>query len=408
MLDQLDRIRLALAVAVLASAPAAAQKTIEAPPVLLFDRDTLASNRQKLKEGDAGIGAAVAALRKEADRALAMRPPSVMDKPKTAASGDRHDYFSYGPYWWPDPTKPGGLPYIRRDGETNPESKTGTDDHAFDDLTEAVETLGLAFWFTGDDRYARKAALLTRVWFLDPATRMNPNFQHAQAIPGVSPGRGIGLIESRQLMRVNEGLALLGGSPAWSAIDRTSYRAWLEKFYEWITTSPNGRDEAKAENNHGTWYDAQVAHLALRLNRNEDARKLLNGGIGRRLVAGIEPDGSQPKELARTRSLSYSLFNLEALFTCARLGAHVGIDWWSYKSRDGRSLYQAVSYVAPYLDAAKAWPKKDVDDVDRLRILPLVIEYVQHDDVPALHSLIPQYLAKADPGARWRLLYTLP
>jgi len=399
-----------LSLAVLVSASAAGVETAKPKPpsVLLFDRDTLASNRQKLKSGDPSIVAAVSALRKDADRAVAMKAPSVMDKPKPAASGDRHDYFSYGPYWWPDPSKPGGLPYIRRDGDVNPESKTGTDDLAFDDLTEAVETLGLAYWFTGDDRYARKAALLTRVWFLDPATRMNPNFQHAQAIPGVSPGRGIGLIESRQLMRVNEGLALLGDSSAWTTADRSAYRAWLQKFYEWITTSPNGRDEAKAENNHGTWYDAQTAYLALLLGHYEDARKKLNTGLHRRVEAGIEPDGSQPKELARTRSLSYSLFNLEALFACARLGARVGVDWWTYESRDGRSLHKALSYVAPYLDAAKAWPRKDVDDVDRLRILPLVVEYVQHDDDPALHALIPQYLPRADPGARWRLLHTLP
>ncbi|MFM9078530.1 MAG: alginate lyase family protein, partial [Opitutaceae bacterium] len=110
----------------------------------------------------------------------------------------------------------------------NPESRSHGDMLAFRRTCESVRTLGLAFHFTGDERYARKAAQLARVWFLDRATRMNPNFQHAQGIPGRSPGRGTGLIEARHLMLLNDGLALLAGSAAWPAADATAIRAWLE------------------------------------------------------------------------------------------------------------------------------------------------------------------------------------
>jgi hypothetical protein len=373
----------------------------------LFDGKALARNRQLLKDGDKQLTPALARLRSEADRALAAKEPSVMDKKLLPVSGDKHDYFSYGPYWWPDPTKPDGLPYIRRDGEVNPESDTGTDDIAFGQVCSAVETLGLAYWFTGDARYATKAASFVRVWFLDPKTRMNPNFQHAQAIPGITPGRGIGLIESRRLMGLNEGLSLFGESSGLAPAERKAFGVWLDAFYVWLTTSSNGRDESKEENNHGTWYDAQTAHLALVLDRKDEARAILTRGLDARLAKHVEPDGSQPRELARTRSLNYSLFNLEALFACAALAEHVGVDWWKFTTKDGRSLGRALAYVAPYVDPAKAWPKQDVAPGDRSRLLPLFAQYLKHNDDAAIRTLYRAHGATAK-DARFRLLSPPP
>jgi hypothetical protein len=375
-----------------------------ARPKGLFDASALERNRRLLKEGDAQLAPALARLRDEAERSLAAREPSVMDKKLLPASGDKHDYFSNGPYWWPDPTKPDGLPYIRRDGEVNPESDTGTDDIAFGQVCSAVETLGLAYWFTGEERFATKAGSFVRTWFLDAKTRMNPNFQHAQAIPGITPGRGIGLIESRRLMGLNEGLALLAESKALTTAERKAFGLWLEAFYVWLTTSANGRDEAKEENNHGTWYDAQTAHLALVLGRTDDARAILTRGLDSRLSKHIEPDGSQPRELARTRSLNYSLFNLEAMVACAVLGGHVGVDWWSFKTRDGRSLARALGYVAPFVDPAKPWPKQDVGAGDRSRLLPLFAEYLKHNDDASIRALYREHGAKVN-DQRFRLLF---
>ena len=371
----------------------------------LFSMPSLVAARASLDRGDAQLKPALEALRADAEEALKMKPASVMDKPRASASGDKHDYFSYGPYWWPDPAKPGGLPYIRRDGEVNPTTREDTDDAAFSRLGPAVETLGLAYWFTGDERYANKAAALVRIWFLDPATRMKPNFQHAQAIPGITDGRGIGIIEARRLMDVNEGLALIAGSKAWSNSDRTAFHGWLAAFYEWLTTSSNGHDEQAAQNNHGSWYDVQVAHLALVLGRNADAKKILTEGLTRRLAKQIEPDGSQPLELARTKSLNYSLYNLEALFGCARLAEHVGVDWWSYATPDGRSLRAALRKLAPYVDPAKLWPKTDIRPADRNQILPLLARYLAHGDDPEFRSLFEQHAASDAPAARWRLKF---
>lgn len=253
----------------------------------LFSAPALIAARARLSRGDAQLQPAYAKLREDAEDALKLKAASVMEKPRVSASGDKHDYFSYGPYWWPDPTKPDGLPYIRRDGERNPAALENTDDAAFSLLGPAIETLGLAYWFSGEERYAQKAAGLARVWFLDPATRMNPNFQHAQAIPGITDGRGIGIIEARRLMNVNEGLALIAGSPAWTEADRAAFNTWLSAFYDWLTMSTNGRAEQAAKNNHGTWYDAQAAHLALVLGRTADAKTILVGGLTNRLAQQV-------------------------------------------------------------------------------------------------------------------------
>ncbi|MDI1250249.1 MAG: alginate lyase family protein [Lacunisphaera sp.] len=378
------------------------------PRTFLIPAAAIADSRRSLDRGESSLQAALTSLRAEADAALALRPLSVMDKPLTAASGDKHDYFSYGPYWWPDPAKADGLPFIRRDGEVNPASRDRSDYKAFAQVSTAIETLGLAYWFTRDERYARQAARLARVWFLDPATRMNPHLQHAQAIPGLTDGRGIGIIESRQLISVNEGLALLAGSSAWNPADRAAYQSWLAAFYEWLTTSPNGRDEQREHNNHGTWYDAQVAHLALVLDRPADAAAILAAGLTRRLAAHITPDGAQPHELARTKSLDYSLYNLDALFACAELARHVGLDWWSYTTSDGRSLRAALVYLAPYIDPAKPWPKPDLHDGDRSRLVPLLDQFLHHRDDPALRKILAPFASSSAADSRWRLIHNRP
>src|SRR5207302_773663 len=83
-------------------------------------------------------------------------------KRRVPPSGDKHDYVSMGPYWWPNPAKRGGLPYVRRDGERNPEMRDDYDAPRLAATTGAVTTLGLAYYFTDDEKYARRAALLLR------------------------------------------------------------------------------------------------------------------------------------------------------------------------------------------------------------------------------------------------------
>jgi hypothetical protein len=382
-----------------------AMRAGEAPRTFGLNADRLVTARVRLAAGDERFASSLVLLRVEADRLMKLQPASVMDKTRTAASGDKHDYFSFAPYWWPDPKKSDGLPYIRDDGRVNPDSKRGTDSGAFSRTCNAVETLGLTYWFTRDERYAQKAATLTRTWFLDVATRMNPSLEYAQAIPGINNGRGIGILEARHLCNLVDGLALIAGSPAWSAADSTAMTGWLTAYYEWVTTSKNGREEAAAENNHGSWYDVQVVALALNLGRVADAKKIVTQATTKRIQRQIEPDGRQPLELARTKSLDYSCFNLEALVRLARLGESVGVDLWEFSTSDGRNLRAALRLVALYADPAKKWPKEDIKATDRTRILPLLVEALRHGPDASLSAPLAQHLGPAASGEYWRFVW---
>jgi len=289
-----------------------------------------------------------------AEKALTAGPFSVMQKTRVPPSGDKHDFLTIAPYWWPDPTKPGGLPYIRRDGETNPESKQGTDDGTFLKMTEAVKTLAEAYRTTHDERFGARAALLLRTWFLDPMTRMNPNLDYGQAIPGRNTGRGAGIISTRYLVRVVDAARVLEASPNWTRADREGLRAWSASFAQWLQTSSNGRDESDAENNHGTWYEAQLTALLLYTGQKDEAKKRFD--IAKKKVASqIERDGRQPRELERTRSWSYSVMNLDGWFTVARFGEEGGVDLWNFRTADGRSLRTALDYLVPVAAGTAKW-----------------------------------------------------
>ena len=330
----------------------------------------------------------LAKLLLEAGQALQLREASVMDKTRLAASGDKHDYVSLGPYWWPDPEKPNGLPYIRKDGNVNPESRSGTDERAMKATCRAVETLGLAFWFTGQERYAIKAAALLRTWFLHPATRMNPNLQYAQAIPGITSGRGIGIIDTHNFIALQDSLALLAGSGAWTQSDQTAMQEWLKNYYQWLRSSANGLDEASELNNHGTWYDALTVALALGTGHIDDARSILQALPTKRLAVQLDLQGRQPLELARTNSLNYSIFNLTAYLYLAQLGQAAGVDVWKLSTTDGKTIASALHAIAPYADPNKPWPQVDLQNGDRAKLVALLVQALQLREDPLLRATV--------------------
>ena len=335
----------------------------------------LAEAKTRLAGGDQSLQPAINSLVKEAEQALQVSPPSVMQKSKMPPSGDKHDYMSVGPYWWPDPSRPGGLPYIRRDGKVNPESLG----EAFDlrrirSMGNTVETLALAYYFTGREAYAEHAARWLRVWFLDSGTRMNPNMNFAQGVPGVNTGRGTGIIEGRELVSAADAAGLLAGSSAWTQQDDEALKAWLKIYLDWLLASENGREEASARNNHGTFYDVQAMRLALVLGRTDLARQIVEAAKQKRILVQIEPDGRQPFELERTAAFGYSRFNLEALFALATLGEHVGVDLWHYRLPGGQiALPKALDFLLPYvIDPSKKWPYAQIKDFKRADFAPLL------------------------------------
>jgi len=300
------------------------------------------------------------AVTSSAEKAMHEGPFSVMQKTVVPPSGDKHDYMSQAPYFWADPSKPNGLPYIRHDGERNPELKKISDHDNLGRLGDDSRNLALAFYLTGNKTYGARAALLIRTWFLDTATRMNPNLEFGQGIPGINTGRGIGLIETRSLMSVTDAAGLLAGSKDWSSADQAGLSAWLQQFLTWMRTSQKGKDEDAAKNNHGTWYDLQVVDYALFLGDRQLAIDTLERVKTRRIAVQIEPDGRQPLELARTNAFSYSIGNLDGLMQLAWLGKQVGVDLWGFRTEDNRSIPGALDFLVLYATGAMQWDYQQI------------------------------------------------
>jgi Alginate lyase len=354
---------------VLCTAAGFAQQKADGPPrVFLLDgQKLLIVKAAKSHEYDA----AVKTIESAAKRSLSGEIYSVTAKSIIPPSGDKHDYMSQAPYFWPDPKSKDGLPYIRRDGERNPEIEKIADHKNMDEMVSAVENLALAYYLRGDEAYAARAVALLRAWFLDPGTKMNPNLNFGQGIPGVTTGRGIGLIETRWLPRVCDTMGLLAGSKALTAPDKKGIEEWFDKFLSWMEASKNGRDEAAAENNHGTFYDVQVASFALFLGRTELARNVLETAKKKRIARQVEPDGSQPLELERTKGWSYSVMNLEGLIILAELGEKAGVDLWNYRTPDGRGIRGALEYLYPFSTGAK-WKHQQIGEWQPQILFPLM------------------------------------
>ncbi len=379
-------------VAKLAAAPAPAQD--HALRYFGASPDSLAKAKERLAAGDKNLAKALKKLIEDADEALEAKPVSVMQKEKTPPSGDKHDYMSLAPYYWPDPQSKDGQPYLRHDGKVNPESRDpkANDSGSVKTMGETIATLALAYHFTGSEAYAAHASKFARVWFLDPATRMNPHFKYAQAVPGKSEGRGTGILEARNIANAADSLGLLAKSPSWPVANQKALDAWLGTFLDWLLTSDAGQDEHAAKNNHGTFYDVMTARLALCLGRNDVAWRIVEEAKQRRIALQIAPDGRQPFELSRTTSFSYSRFNLEALCELATLGQHAGVDLWHFTTDDGRSIRKAIDYMLPYADVpAKAWPLQQIKEKHEDGLLPIFRQATLTYGGHAYESIIAKY-----------------
>jgi hypothetical protein len=343
----------------------------QSPKVFSIDIKNLVTAKLKIKNGDKQALAAYQDLIRSADKSLSAGPFSVMNKTQDPPSGDKHDYMSLAPYFWPNPNTPNGLPYIRKDGEHTPETKDIRDKDDMGKMGNAVETLSLAYYFSGNEKYAERSAYLIRTWFLLPQTKMNSNVNFGQAVKGANEGRKEGVLETRGFAKVIDVIGLLQGSKAWTLQDQKNMQSWITDFLAWMQTSPIGKAEMNADNNHGTWFDAQRLAYALYLGDKDLANEICKYAI-KRLDIQMDNSGNFPKEMARTKTLGYTCFNMDAFFQIAILAEKTDVDLWNVVTPSGKSLRKGIENLAPYFSKEKVWPGKQIAPFNFSGEIPLI------------------------------------
>lgn len=286
---------------------------------------------------------------------------NLQEKPVTITSfiaersaGDNHDFYSEGDYWWPDSLNPEG-PYIRLDGQTNPENFVAHR-HAMIRFSSIVGNLTSAYLLTKDKKYADAVMQHVRAWFVDKETFMRPNLQYAQAIKGVATGRGIGIIDTVHLMEVAQSLRKLEEANAISGEDINGSKKWFTDYLEWISTHPYGIDEMNAKNNHGTCWVMQAAVFA-RYVDDANMIKLCSDRYKEILLPDqMAEDGSFPRETTRTKPYGYSLFNLDAMATICQTLSTETDNLWAYTVDNGKNIQKGIHFIYPYVMDKQSWP----------------------------------------------------
>lgn len=354
--------------------------TAQLPQLFLEDAAKIATIKKGAASGK-NTQENIRQLSRKADKLLGQQFGSVMDKKYAPPCGNMHEYYSKARYYWPDPAQPDGKPYIRKDGLKNPDNDLISDDKNFDDLISGINTLSWAYYFTDEEKYAEKSVELLRYWFLDTATFMLPNLNHAQVRTGIDTGVSSGIIDTHQLPLVVDAIGLLRSSKKWKPSDEQGMKQWFTDYLYWLRTSKNGIKEGQAKNNHGTFYDLQVVTIALFCRQNEVAEKMLQSEF-ERIASQFEPDGKQPLELERTNALGYSTFNLQAWTMLASAAETKGIDLWHYETADGRSIKKAIDFLLPFVTKGRKWEYEQIGSyktADFYRILVIAAEKFKDD-----------------------------
>jgi hypothetical protein len=369
-------LRASLFASVLSLTLAAATAHAQAPPrVFLLNPSTLAA--QKAHPDPAILKLATHA----ADLALNVEPMTVTSKPLTPPSGDKRDYTSLARYWWPNPDTPNHLPYVRHDGRVNPEINTIPDHELLTRTNESARALALGFFLTGKEIYAAHAAQLLRTFYF------------AQYIPGLDTGRGAGVLDGRSIAFAVDAVGMLAGSQAWTPADQQAMNAWFTRYYHWLTTNKNALKEKAAPNNHGSWYAAQTASVAMFLNQQNDAAAIAEAVRNQRIPSQFDAAGLQKYGLARTNSFSYSAFNLEALTELNAIVAATGIDLFKPAKPNAPGLLTGIDALLPF-DDTHPWPHEQINNHLYDSLCPALFRAAAYTHNPKYTEAQPRFHCK--------------
>lgn len=354
MITLLKRIIISVVFTVTVHTGVFAQSTVT------YDDNRMAALKEAYLNRDQRVLPYINSIIESAEKYFIDRPFNIVSNKKhIAPSKDPRDYVSLSRYWWPNPDAKDGLPYIRFDGKSNPELEE-YDYRKITELEGVVSNLGLLYYFTGTERYAKRAAGILREWFLDPVTGMNPNMIYAQSVPGMMTLRGTGILDARSIVYAMNGAKLIEGSKYWSNNDKIALQEWIKAFLYWMQNSTQGQMEFKAANNHGLWYDVTRMAMCCYLDDYTSMKSIISTSLLPRLDQQQERDGSFPQELVRTLGLSYTTFVLDALYEASDIAAKAGLDLWSITTEKGSSIAKGVEFAFQYYINPGRWPFQQI------------------------------------------------
>lgn len=294
-----------------------------------------------------------------AEKYMEQEPLSVTFHKSPAISGNIHDYYSEGPYWWPDPQNPEG-PYIRRDGEHNPD-RFNFHNADMSKMASAVIVLCQAGLFLENSKYLEKAMELIRVWFLDDETKMNPHLEYAQAIRGICDGRSIGIIDTYEFIKVVAGANIIEEAVLYTE-EISALKEWFREYATWLNTSKNGLEEKHYFNNHANWWNTQVATFCAFCGNEELLNECFENYKNNIIVNQLDSEGKFIDEITRTRSYTYTIMNTEACVIICEIAFHMGIDLWNYEAENGNSLKKSVEFFKPFYNNPFIWEYEQIND----------------------------------------------
>ncbi|WAJ72263.1 alginate lyase family protein [Catenovulum adriaticum] len=291
---------------------------------------------------------------KKADQYLNSPVKTITADKAERSLGGLHDFYSEGDYWWPDPDDI-SAPYIRRDGESNPNNFV---EHRLSLMrfSEIVASLTSAYIISSDTTYADKAAQHVSAWFADEKTRMNPSLLYGQAIKGRHSGRSIGIIDTVHLVEVAKSIPFLIEANVFTPEDKNKILAWFSSYLNWLNTHEYGLTEKHHPNNHGVAWSLQAATFARLVNDQSTINWVRQQFKQVYLTEMMDQQGGFPAELARTKPYGYSLFVLDIMAGVAQIASNEQNDLWHFKLADGRGMQLAVEFMRPYILNKNAWP----------------------------------------------------
>ena len=336
------------------------------------DYDVLSSNKTKIENGDKVLNRAKSELIKDANRIVRVGEIyTVVNKKQLPPSQSRNDYYSLAPYWWPDANKIDKQPYVRKDGKVNPESKEVTDSYMLGSLSNDVYTLGLAYFYTDDEKYAKWINKLIAVFFIDPETRMNPNLNYAQVIKGRN-NRGSITIEAASFIKLIEGLQFAQNSSALNRHYISGIKKWFGEFAFWMESEERPRRDMYANNNIGVYYAAQIIVYSLFVGNEAKGKKFLEEH-GRRIVDNqIDGEGRLEAELQRSIPWSYTKYGMAAFDYLVQLSFNLGVDLYSYENPKRGSIDKMYKWLISYAEKEKSWEyDKETPSLNQLQTVLL-------------------------------------